>query len=274
MGLEAENEVGTGTGAATPESGVNDPSSSVGDSLGDGQGANSVPDGTPTPSAETPPVTLDGMVQDHAAPLEGFDPAAHAVGADGKPVIKADGTYAKKRGRKPAQTNQPVSARAPYALPLPGAENSANAPSTNSAGGNPLPNPVTQNQGGKMSPELAAKWSANLTFNIGAMIFGHELATPSKDEKVIIPAAFKDYYDLRGSPDIPPEIGLAIAVGAYLLPRFRHESQAEKVGRIWDKIKSVFRKRENAPVSTPAKNSAEKPTEKDIQQSGAMAWGR
>ena len=34
-----------------------------------------------------------------------FDPAIHATDADGNPVIRKDGTFALKRGRKPGSTN-------------------------------------------------------------------------------------------------------------------------------------------------------------------------
>ena len=34
-----------------------------------------------------------------------FDPAIHASDADGNPVIRKDGTFAMKRGRKPGTTN-------------------------------------------------------------------------------------------------------------------------------------------------------------------------
>lgn len=34
-----------------------------------------------------------------------FDPAIHATDADGNPVIRKDGTFAMKRGRKPGSTN-------------------------------------------------------------------------------------------------------------------------------------------------------------------------
>ena len=34
-----------------------------------------------------------------------FDPAIHAVDSEGNPVIRKDGTFALKRGRKPGSTN-------------------------------------------------------------------------------------------------------------------------------------------------------------------------
>jgi hypothetical protein len=203
--------------------------------------ANFVPENSTTPSGEGEPVTLNTLVDDHAIePVKVDEPGT---------LLKADGTPAKKRGRKPGGTNRPkVSASAGYALPPKDAPIGENAPLMGGLG--------TETAPGQMSPEIAGRWSANLLFNAGALFFGADIAAPSKDEKAAIPQAFKDYYELKGTPNIPPEIALIMAVGVYIAPRIMHEKMAEKRGGIRAFFGRLFRRAPAPAQSAPDTGAA------------------
>lgn len=216
----------------------------------DGDNAIIVPDTATSPSGNDGPQTLDMFAGEH------IDRAALADdGTQGPIKLNKDGSPAKKRGRKPGQKNATVS----------GPANSVSSlPPVNSA-----ENVVSDNQPQKISTEESARWSANIVFNVGGFVFGDELGKPKdKDEANSMKAAFKNYYDVKGTPNIPPEIGLLLAIGFYAAPRLRHESMSEKVGRWIDGVKGFFRKK----VSQDKKPNDSKPIPEQPKKS-AMSWG-
>lgn len=161
--------------------------------------------------------TTSGSVEDLAARHIGFDPEIHAVNSDGTPRLKADGTYALKRGSKAGK-------RARAALPP------KNAASAEDAGAAVKPSENTEEAARKIRLEASAAMSANMVFNLGVMVFGDPLGKPKdKGEADGMKLAFQNYYTIRGVPDIPPELGLFIVVAAYAGPRLRHESMRDKV---------------------------------------------
>lgn len=236
-----------------------------------------VPADDPISSGAQTVQTLDNadladLIDDHAAAMTGFNPDIHAVGPDGQPIKRPDGTFAKKRGRKPGGKNS-VSENARNALP----------PKTANNTGAPLPGvdssqtfsgtSTTSGTSEKISSEATAKMCANLTFAVGTMIFGPELAKPqNKDEANSIKNAYKDYFDARGTPDLPPEIGLLFAIGAYAAPRLQHETMAEKVGRWVGTARGwIFRspaKLEKTTAQNPQPVSAAPATPRN-----PVAWG-
>jgi hypothetical protein len=44
--------------------------------------------------------------------------------------------------------------------------------------------------------------------------------------------SFRNYYEARGVPDLPPEIGLFIALGSYIGPRLMHEKSQSKMDKV------------------------------------------
>lgn len=64
---------------------------------------------TGTPAANPPPVhssePINRPVSDAGSGANAFDPVIHATNGDGTPKKNQDGTYAKKRGRKPGSRN-------------------------------------------------------------------------------------------------------------------------------------------------------------------------
>jgi hypothetical protein len=124
-----------------------------------------------------------------------------------------------------------------------------------------------------MSPEVAGKWSANVLFNAGALIFG-DIAVPTKDEKVAIPQAFTDYYNLKGTPDIPPELGLIIAIGAYAIPRVMHEKMTKKRNGFLGWVRGLFRQgAKTGVVDVENQENGEPTTPTDSAPRSKVGWG-
>lgn len=155
------------------------------------------------------------MIETHSTGYEGFDPLLHATGADGKPRLTKLGEYAKKRGPRGPRT----------ALPSPdstdafiGGEKSV------------IEQPVT-----RASAKSAASGMAGLVVGTGIAIFGSEWV-PKQSESDNLTLAFTEYFMIRGIINLPPEIGLIVAIGAYAYPRTKLPETSAKIA----KIKSKF----------------------------------
>lgn len=165
-------------------------------------------EGQALPAAGT--VTLSAIVSAHEGTHPGFDPAIHAVAEDGSPKRRADGSYALKRGRKSGQSNS---------LP-PKTGATATATKTDSES-------VTDSGNVKIAPDEAARQSANLVINMAVWVCGEEIGKPQdKAEADGLKISFVNYYEARGVPNIPPELGLVAALGSYIIPRFRKSEKA------------------------------------------------
>lgn len=150
-----------------------------------------------------------------ASSVPGFDPAVHAVNADGTPKLRADGSFALKRGRKAGGAVQSKIAK---------------------------PTAGTQSAG-PSSAEISARASgvvaARTLMTFGVMLGGDEWQ-PRKDDSVGLDeakqmeAAFSDYFIACGYTDIPPGWGLAIVMGAYAMPRFFMPKTKTRVTKIKD----------------------------------------
>lgn len=175
---------------------------------------NPVPDNAAT--GETSSIRLDSLAEVHAEIHAEFDPAIHAVNADGTPKRKADGSLALKRGRKAGSAAASV-------LPPKSAAQSVSA-------GEPDK---------RLSLDQAARESANLVINVAVWTLGAEVGQPiDKAEAEGLRLSFRNYYEARGVPDLPPEIGLFIALGSYIGPRLMHEKSVTKMERLGAWIKS------------------------------------
>lgn len=161
-------------------------------------------------------VTLPTIAESHTEAYAGFDPSIHAMNDDGTPKKKADGSFALKRGRKAGSAGS--------ALPP------KNAPAKNGVG---VPGIDSRP---KISSDEAARQSANMVINVAVWTLGEEIGKPTdKAEADGLLLSFKNYYDSRGVPDIPPEIGLFVALGAYIGPRLMHEKSKSKIekAKLW-----------------------------------------
>ena len=161
-------------------------------------------------SGNSSSITIAGLSETHAEVHAEFDPAIHAVNADGTPKRKADGTLALKRGRK-------AGTAAGSALP----PKSAAAPT------------VVGEAEKRLSLDQAARESANLVINVAVWTLGAEVGQPiDKAEAEGLRLSFRNYYEARGVPDLPPEIGLFIALGSYIGPRLMHEKSQSKMDKV------------------------------------------
>lgn len=140
-----------------------------------------------------------------------FDPATHATDQWGQPILNKDGTYRRKRGRKKGSRNSATDSPAQETSSIP-----------------------------LISTDEAAKQSANLFINTGVLVFGDEWAPESKEEAGALKNAFKNYYDAKGVPNIPPEYGLAFALGAYSLNRLTKDNTRTKLQRAGLFLKEKF----------------------------------
>lgn len=138
------------------------------------------------------------MVQVQSEAHDGFDPLTHAVNPDGTPKRKVDGSFALKRGRK-----------------------SGAAPTTNSAPAQVAETPT-------INVDEASRQSCNMLINGAVLLFGEQWAPQDKEEAKGLQISFKNYFEARGVPNVPPEIGLAVAVLAYSLPRLTHEKTVSR----------------------------------------------
>lgn len=141
----------------------------------------------------------------HIADYAGFNPAVHAVNPDGTPRRKLDGTYARKRGRKPGTHTAQVT----------------------------VPDKRAQ-------CEIAAAQTCNLLINSCVILLGDEWKPSSAAESEGLKNAFSDYYELRGIPALPPEVMLLIAIGSYAAPRLTQENTVNKIKRGFVRIKSFI----------------------------------
>jgi len=138
------------------------------------------------------------MVQVQSEAHDGFDPLLHAVNPDGSPKRKVDGSYAMKRGRK-----------------------SGAVPTTNSA-------PAQSAQTPTINVDEASRQACNMLVNGAVLLMGEQWAPVDKDEAKGLQTSFKNYFEARGVPNVPPEVGLVVAVLAYSLPRITHEKTVSR----------------------------------------------
>lgn len=138
------------------------------------------------------------MVQVQSEAHDGFDPLTHAVNPDGTPKRKVDGSFALKRGRK-----------------------SGVAPTTSSA-------PAQVAQTPTINVDEASRQSCNMLINGAVLLFGEQWAPQDKEEAKGLQISFKNYFEARGVPNVPPEVGLVVAVLAYSLPRLTHEKTVSR----------------------------------------------
>lgn len=169
-----------------------------------------------SPIAAGPEITLETLLADHA-----HDPDGAAIAPPPAPegvIYNRDGSVRKKRGRKPGQ--KPAPQEAQEAVP-------ENAPAT------------TATVAAKMSSKQAANLFTGLTVHSAVILFGQEVGQASDEEGKMLAGAYKDYFDAKGGLDLPPEVGLIFAIGAFYAPRVMHEKSKtfrEKVAGVFGRL--------------------------------------
>ena len=167
-------------------------------------------------------------VADSVAGHIGFDPAVHRSDADGNPILTREGAYAKKRGPKKAGD-----------VPR---ETASDVPRETASAGLP-----TQAAAATVSTAQTAVFLVTTVTGVLSRAIGPEWAADKQEIKGLSDAV-KTYIDSKGGIAITPEMGLALAVAAYSLPRFAVEntqSKAQKaIGWVRDRF-DVIRARFN-----------------------------
>lgn len=163
-----------------------------------------------------PEITLDALLAEHA-----HEPESPAIAPPPMPegvIYNRDGSIRKKRGRKPGQKPAAVSDGEPAP---------ENAPQ------------ATISAASKMSSRQAANLFTGLTVHSAVILFGQEVGNASDEEGKMLAGAYKDYFDSKGGLDLPPEVGLIFALGAFYAPRVMHEKSKtfrEKVAGFFGRL--------------------------------------
>lgn len=171
----------------------------------------------PTSGLDNDTISLSDITGAHIETMPDFDPAIHAVDKDGNPRRRGDGSYALKRGRK--------------------AGNGAGQPRPATGQNAPAPEAVQEAR----EADEAAKTAANLTIWGGVAIFGEDFR-PSKGEPEMLHHAYRDYFAAKGVTKLPPELGLVVALSAYVLPRLAQPTVRTRAATIGLKIRDFFGK--------------------------------
>jgi hypothetical protein len=144
-----------------------------------------------------------------------FNPAIHAVNADGSPRKTTTGRYALKRGKKAGVVEAPKATA--KGIVIPGAAPGANAKEQEARAG--------------------GVGAANLLLMVSVAIGGQEWQPikddkTGRDEKMMLETAFGDFFVSQGWQDLPPGWALAAACGMYALPRFAMPQTRTRMQRI------------------------------------------
>lgn len=176
---------------------------------------------------------------------EPFNAAVHATNADGSPRKNANGTYAKKRGRKSGSAAPNTTGPAKIVIP-------------GGAG-------VTQTQ--LNQEQLARKGgagAANLVMALCIGLCGEEWhprqdAKLGLDEKAMLEAGFGDYFVATNRADLPPGWALVACMAMYALPRFgmpKTQTRLQKV-KNWCGAKIVQFKARRAGLKVKVNTESE-----------------
>lgn len=139
---------------------------------------------------------------------ERFNPAIHAVNADGSPRKTVGGRYALKRGKKAGSTQAPPSTIKGVVIP-PGVAGAGTTPSLK-----------------EQQARLGGVQATGLLFMLCIGMGGQEWQ-PRKDdktgldEKLMMETAMGDFFVAHDWEDLPPGLALCVAFGMYAMPRFQ-----------------------------------------------------
>ena len=82
-----------------------------------------------------------------------------------------------------------------------------------------------------------SKVVANTLINVCSVVGGEEwrpIEQKGASEREMLEEAFFEYFKAKGVDDIPPSLGLGIAISAYAIPRFTMPVTRSKLGRLKD----------------------------------------
>lgn len=176
-----------------------------------------------------------------------FDPSIHATDSNGNPILKADGTYAKKRGRKKGVSYASVvnSGGAGSDGGDSGRAGTASGVGTQAATG-------TGTEKAQVNYPQLARYMTGVGFMGAESLLGPAWRpTPAEDEQITFCTA--RYLEHLGVDDIPPGMALCIVVGMYALPRINDPETRNRLAK-WGLVKppKVAQPEQEIPVQTVA----------------------
>jgi hypothetical protein len=164
------------------------------------------------------------LTADQDKAYAGFDPAVHAVGADGKPLAKKGGGWQRKRGRRPGDAQAPTEPRT----------------STIKAPGDDRDSDV------RISNEQASLMVCALVTSGMQQILGPAWAVTDKNEKESLVKATRAYLDATGGLDLSPGTGLMFAWAPYAMQRLPDEETQSRLKKIGLWFGGLFRRKSQA----------------------------
>lgn len=186
-------------------------------------------------------VTLADLAGAHVEAMAGFDPAVHAVDADGNPRRKTDGSFALKRGRKSkgvGEAPQPVAAGA-------GAVNTSGALPPKPARAKPgQPAPVVGDVPPPVNYRAVAGAAVGAALGIAVISLGDEWRPRDKAEHGGLVDAAAAYLEAQQIQDIPPGWLLLAVVASYAAPRLTAPTTKTRLYAAWERLRGLFKKRD------------------------------
>lgn len=157
------------------------------------------------PAATNDQLNIESLGRSHL--IEGFDPAIHAVNTDGTPRMKADGTFANKRGRKGSNTSGTrLSSRENTTKKVIASQIS---PETYTMTAIPIVMCIEQ-----MGLQIGPEWKMN---------------DEEKDAQV---GTWANYLRSKGIVEISPSMMLVIVSAGYVIPRLSVENTQTKIQKL------------------------------------------
>lgn len=188
-----------------------------------------------TPDA-LPGLTLDEITGMHGDAMAGFDPAIHALDADGNPRKKKDGSFASKRGRKPGQRE---AAQRENTRP----NSTGKLPPKTAPDSGTIPGDISSAP--DVDYKAIAQAAVGTTLGIAVMTFGDEWRPKDKAEYSGLCDATESYFKAKGVQDLPPGWLLLATVTAYSLPRLTAPTTKSRIMAGWLRIKGFFAKKKS-----------------------------
>ena len=181
-----------------------------------------------------------------------FDPDIHKTTKSGEPTLSPKGKLIKKAGRKPKPEQQ-----------------------QSRVGGAPVRSSDSPESQLRAQSRASGLVTANILMQVGIVAGGDEWRpmideASGLNERAMLEGAFSDYFEATGKTDLPPNLALLVAVGAYVVPRFTMPKTQTRVGKLKAGIKGWFVNRKLKKHGLTARPSSERAPDKKPPQSATL----
>lgn len=164
------------------------------------------------------------LTADQVNAYEGFDPAMHATGADGKPLAKKGGGWQLKRGRRKSDPNEPTAPRTSVITAKSG------VPADDV----------------RISNDQAAEMIVSMVTGGAQQFLGPAWAVNDKAEKQGLVQATRAYLDATGGLDLSPGMGMVFAWTPYTIKRLPDEETQSRLGKFGVWIRGLIQRKKSA----------------------------